>query len=90
TTYSVYLQDEWKPFAPLTINFGGRFDRYEGFRSEQQFSPRVNAVLTPARGLTLHAGYARYFSPASFSIVAATSVQLFTNTRARAPGDDGV
>ncbi|MFK9804350.1 TonB-dependent receptor domain-containing protein, partial [Escherichia coli] len=40
TTYSVYLQDEWKPFAPLTINFGGRFDRYEGFRSEQQFSPR--------------------------------------------------
>ncbi|MGL4312977.1 MAG: TonB-dependent receptor [Sphingomonas sp.] len=90
TTYSVYLQDEWKPFAPLTINFGGRFDRYEGFRSEQQFSPRVNAVLTPARGLTLHAGYARYFSPASFSNVAATSVQLFTNTSARAPGDDGV
>jgi outer membrane receptor for ferrienterochelin and colicins len=88
--YSVYLQDEWKPFAPLTINFGGRFDRYKGFRAESQFSPRVNAVLTPAQGLTIHGGYARYFSPAPFSNVAATSVLLFRGTSAQAPGDDGV
>ena len=73
-TYSVYLQDEWKIADPLTVNFGGRFDHYDGFRSESQFSPRINAVLTPAKGLTLHAGYARYFSPAPFSNVASTSV----------------
>src|SRR5947199_319352 len=24
--YGLYLQDEWKPFEQLTINFGGRFD----------------------------------------------------------------
>ncbi|TPG16687.1 TonB-dependent receptor [Sphingomonas koreensis] len=88
-TYSAYLQDEWKPFAPLTINFGGRFDHYDGFRAESQFSPRVNAVLTPSSGLTLHAGYARYFSPAPFANVAGTSIVKFRGTSAQAPGDDG-
>ena len=89
-SYSVYLQDEWKIAAPLTINFGGRFDHYDGFRSESQFSPRINAVLAPAKGLTLHAGYARYFSPAPFANVASTSVLKFRGTSAQAPGDDGV
>ncbi|MEG3177074.1 TonB-dependent receptor [Sphingomonas sp. RB3P16] len=88
--YSVYLQDEWKIAEPLIVNFGGRFDHYDGFRSESQFSPRVNAVLTPSKGLTLHAGYARYFSPAPFSNVATTSVLKFRGTSAQAPGDDGV
>ena len=89
-TYSAYLQDEWKPFAPLTINFGGRFDSYRGFRAESQFSPRINAVLTPVKGLTIYGGYARYFSPAPFANVAATSVLKLRGTSAQAPGDDGV
>lgn len=89
-TYSVYLQDEWKIAAPLIVNFGGRFDHYDGYRSESQFSPRINAVLTPSKGLTLHAGYARYFSPAPFSNVATNSVLKYRGTSAQAPGDDGV
>ncbi|MBN8809022.1 MAG: TonB-dependent receptor [Sphingomonas sp.] len=89
-TYSAYLQDEWKLSPALTVNFGGRFDHYDGFRSESQFSPRINAVLTPGNGLTLHAGYARYFSPAPFANVAGTSVLKFRGTSAQAPGDDGV
>src|SRR5204863_6568784 len=28
--YGFYLQDEWKPFEQLTINFGGRFDIVDG------------------------------------------------------------
>lgn len=88
-TYSAYLQDEWKAFEILTINFGGRFDHYDGFRSEQQFSPRINAVLTPARGTTIHAGFARYFSPAPFANVATTSVAKFVGTSAAAPGLTG-
>ena len=40
-TYSAYLQDEWKPFDALVINYGLRFDRFDGFLSEQQLSPRV-------------------------------------------------
>ena len=79
-TYSVYLQDEWKPFDMLTVNFGGRFDHYKAYRSESAFSPRINAVLTPGGGLTLHAGYSRYFSPPPFANIAATSVMKFQGT----------
>lgn len=89
-TYSAYLQDEWKIAQALTVNFGARFDHYDGFRAESQLSPRINAVLKPAEGLTVHAGYARYFSPAPFANVANTSVIKFRGTSAQAPGDDGV
>jgi outer membrane receptor for ferrienterochelin and colicins len=84
-TYSVYLQDEWKPFDLLTINFGGRFDHYKGFRSESAFSPRINAVLTPGGGVTLHVGYARYFSPPPFANIALTSVSRFRGTSGLSP-----
>src|SRR6516165_2572165 len=61
--YGFYLQDEWKPFEQLTINFGGRFDVVDAFVSENQLSPRINLVYTPWTATTLHAGYARYFTP---------------------------
>jgi outer membrane receptor for ferrienterochelin and colicins len=84
-TYSAYLQDEWKPFDLLTVNFGARFDHYKGFRSESAFSPRLNAVLTPGGGVTLHAGYARYFSPPPFANIALTSVLKYQGTSALSP-----
>jgi outer membrane receptor for ferrienterochelin and colicins len=88
-TYSAYLQDEWNPLTGVTINVGGRFDRYTGFRSEQQFSPRINAVWKPSDGTTLHVGYARYFSPPPFANIATTSVAKFVGTSAAAPGLTG-
>ncbi len=42
--YGFYLQDEWKPFEQLTINFGGRFDIVDAFAHENQLSPRINIV----------------------------------------------
>ena len=84
-TESVYLQDEWKVLPSVTLNFGGRFDHYCGYRCEQQFSPRVNAVWQPTRTTTIHAGYARYFSPPPFENVATTSVGKFVGTSAEAP-----
>src|SRR5580698_6733064 len=60
---SVYLQDEWKPWSPLTINYGLRFDRYSAYSSGSQVSPRVNAVWEFDTGTTLHGGYSRYFTP---------------------------
>jgi outer membrane receptor protein involved in Fe transport len=84
-TESVYLQDEWKIVPTVTLNFGGRFDHYCGFRCEQQFSPRFNAVWQPTSRTTFHAGYARYFSPPPFENVATTSIDKFVNTSAAAP-----
>ncbi len=47
--YSVYLQDEWKPFKQLTINVGARFDLYDGLLRADQASPRVGLEYTPIR-----------------------------------------
>ena len=85
TTESVYLQDEWKVLPTVTINVGGRFDHYKGYREQQQFSPRANIVWQPTQTTTIHLGYARYFSPAPFENVATTTVSKFVGTSAAAP-----
>ncbi|HEX5264441.1 MAG TPA: TonB-dependent receptor, partial [Phenylobacterium sp.] len=85
-TYSVYLQDEWTLADDLTLNYGLRFDQLEAFRHENQLSPRTNLVWKPHEGTTLHAGYARYFSPPPFELVASESIAKFVGTSAEAPG----
>ncbi|MFL5296442.1 MAG: TonB-dependent receptor [Phenylobacterium sp.] len=85
-TYSAYLQDEWKVSDALTVNYGLRFDALEAFRSENQLSPRVNMTWIPLEGTTVHAGYARYFSPPPFELVASPTVAKFVGTSAEPPG----
>ena len=65
----VYLQDEWKIISPLTLNFGGRFDVSSAYITETQFSPRVNLVFQPTDKTTMHAGYARYFTPPPLELI---------------------
>ena len=84
-TESVYLQDEWKIVPTVTLNVGGRFDHYCGYRCEHQFSPRVNAVWQPTGRTTFHAGYARYFSPPPFENVATANIGALRGTSALAP-----
>jgi outer membrane receptor for ferrienterochelin and colicins len=84
-TISAYLQDEWKIVHNLVLNYGLRFDDFDGFRNENQLSPRVNMVWTPGGGATFHAGYSRYFSPPPFELVGSETVTRFANTTAAAP-----
>jgi len=78
--YGFYFQDEWKPFEQLTINFGGRLDFVNAFADENQLSPRINIVYTPWTSTTLHAGYARYFTPPPLEAVPESTIAKFTGT----------
>ena len=81
-TYSVYLQDEWKILSNLTLNYGVRFDQFDGFRDENQVSPRANLVWQPTPTTTVHAGFSRYFSPPPFELIGQETVSQFNNTSA--------
>ncbi len=78
--FGSYLQDEWKPFEQLTINFGARFDLADEVVTESQFSPRLNIVYTPWKSTTFHAGYARYFTPPPLENVSQSTIAKFTGT----------
>jgi outer membrane receptor protein involved in Fe transport len=78
--YGIYLQDEWKITPALTANYGGRFDVVDQFTHQNQFSPRFNLTLQATRGTTLHAGYARYFTPPSFEAVNQRDVAATNDT----------
>jgi outer membrane receptor protein involved in Fe transport len=83
---SVYLQDEWKPLSPLTVNYGLRFDHYSAYSSGSQLSPRFNAVWEFDSGTTLHGGYSRYFTPPPFELVGSGTFTQFAGTTAVPPG----
>jgi hypothetical protein len=81
-TYSVYLQDAWRMLPTVTINGGLRLDGLEAFTREWQLSPRLNAVWEATPTTTVHAGYARYFTPPRQEFVSTTSIARFANTTA--------
>ncbi|MGH7992042.1 MAG: TonB-dependent receptor [Limisphaerales bacterium] len=84
-----YIQDEWKILPQVTINYGARFDEYySSFLKANQPSPRVNVIYQPTDGTTLHAGYARYFTPPPVENVPASTVTAFDNTSGSTGNDE--
>jgi outer membrane receptor protein involved in Fe transport len=81
----VYLQDEWRLTDKLTLNYGARFDQMWQFVNANQLSPRVNVVYKPFDTTTLHAGYARYFTPPPQSVAAPVNVAQFAGTTGAPP-----
>jgi len=79
---SLYLQDEWRALAGLTVNYGLRLDRYRAYSSGGQLSPRLNVVWKSQSGSVLHGGYARYFTPPPFELVGGETVAKFLGTTA--------
>ena len=76
----IYLQDEWKPVAGLTLNYGARADVSRAYLNEGQLSPRLNVVYQLGKSTSVHAGYARYFTPPPLELVQASSLGLFAGT----------
>jgi len=83
--YGIYLQDEWRPIAPLTVNVGIRYDLNDAFVHADQFSPRLGLVYEFPTQTTLHGGYARYFTPPPTELVSPTDVQKFDGTTGALP-----
>ena len=79
-TYGVYAQDEWQLGDKLTVNYGLRGDKVDAFVQEGQISPRLGAVYQLSDTTTLHAGYARYFTPPPAELIAQTDIALFQGT----------
>jgi outer membrane receptor protein involved in Fe transport len=76
-----YLQDEWKLSKGLTLNYGARLDEFSSsFDDESQLSPRANLIYQPTDATTLHAGYARYFTPPPVENVPGSTVREFEGT----------
>jgi outer membrane receptor for ferrienterochelin and colicins len=78
--YSAYLQDEWKPLADFTVNYGLRFDKFTAYTADKQVSPRLNVVWQALDDTTVHAGYSRYLSPPPFELVGGKDITLFAST----------
>jgi len=86
-----YVQDEWKILPKLTLNYGARFDIfYASFDHENQPSPRVNLIYTPTDSTTLHAGYARYFTPPPVENVPNNTVDDFIGTSNQSSITNGI
>jgi hypothetical protein len=75
-----YLQDQWQPIDKLTINYGVRFDFYNAYTAEHQFSPRINLVYELAPAIAVHAGYASIFSPPLLEYIRPSMFKQFLNT----------
>ncbi len=80
TKYSVYLQDEWQVSPAWTINAGARFDSVDAYINESQISPRLNTTFKVSDQTTIHAGYARYFTPPPTELITQKTLSKFDNT----------
>ena len=79
----VYAQDEWHLTEKLTLNYGLRLDQVDAFVAENQLSPRLGLVYHALADTTLHAGYARTFTPPPFELIASNSLNKFQGTTAQ-------
>jgi len=82
-TAGVYVQDSWRATESLTINYGLRFDYFDGLTRSSQLSPRLGVVYNWDARTTLHAAYAGYFNPPKPEFVGPDTIAKFANTTAQ-------
>jgi outer membrane receptor protein involved in Fe transport len=86
-TYGLYVQDEWAVTDKLTINYGARADKVQAYVNESQISPRLGFVFQASDTTTLHAGYARYFTPPPTELISPTDIAKFQGTTNALPSN---
>lgn len=80
-TWAAYIQDEWAIAEDWTVNYGLRGDIYKAFdRTQSQLSPRIGVVWQATPGTTVHAGYARYFTPPATELISSQDINAFKGT----------
>jgi hypothetical protein len=90
-TQSAFVQDEWRLRDFLTLNFGLRADHVSDSGFTTALSPRVNLVLVPRSGTTIHLGYARRFAPRPLDGAAENPFELsLTTARTATSSGDAV
>lgn len=85
-TLGAYVQDQWQVADVLVVNYGVRADRVRAWVDEGQVSPRVGLVWNTIADTTVHAGYARYFTPPNTESIAPTAIALYAATTNQLPG----
>ncbi len=85
--YGAYLQDQWQINEKLVVNYGLRADHVSAYVNEGQVSPRLGLVYDITPDTTLHAGYARYFTPPPTELIAPTDIALFQGTTNQLPSN---
>jgi outer membrane receptor protein involved in Fe transport len=88
----LYVQDQWRVGERMTLLYGARFDYMDQFVTAWAFEPRIGATYKLDPATTLHAGYARYFTPPSLETLSYTAIEKFSGTTnaAAVPGNDTV
>ncbi len=84
--YGGYVQDSWRLNPALTLNYGLRWDQMAEYVTAGQLSPRASLVWQATETTTLHAGYARTFTPPQFELVNNATIARFEGTTGAAPG----
>jgi hypothetical protein len=77
STAGLYLAQRVRPWSPLTIETGVRWDQ-QSYTSQAEWLPRVNAALAIDRHTTLRAAWGRYAQPhALFQLAVQDGVTAF-------------
>jgi outer membrane receptor protein involved in Fe transport len=80
TLLSLYAQDKWDIGNSVILNYGLRYDKLDAYTSGSQLSPRIGTIWYVTPRTTVHAGYARYFTPPPNELIATGSLNKFVGT----------